>query len=106
MTTFQGVAAIADTTSMVTNWGSGGMAYINTDISLTLARRPVGMEIGLRTLDHVQYDGVAVSVAEIIDRAGPLGSASVTALANAGRTLDFTEFTPAEETVTSDHTRG
>ena len=40
-------ASIADATSMVTNWGSNGVEYINTDISLTLARLPVGREIGL-----------------------------------------------------------
>jgi len=87
--TFQAVAACADTASMVTNWGSAGVAHINTDISLTLARRPSGLGIGMRTLDHVQYDGIAVSTAEVFDRTGPLGTASVTALANARRTIDF-----------------
>lgn len=86
---FQAVAAIADTTNMINNWGTGGISYINADLSLTLARRPIGREIGLRTLDHVQHDGVAVSTAEIYDRAGSLGTTSVTALANARRSIDY-----------------
>jgi hypothetical protein len=88
-TPFQAVASIGDTTSMVTNWGSNGVEYINTDYSLALSRRPVGQEIGLRALDHVALDGIAVGTAEIFDRAGPLGSATVTALANARRAVDF-----------------
>jgi len=103
--TFQAVAAIADTTSMVTNWGSGGIAYINTDVSLSLTRRPAGMEVGLRTIDHVQYEGVAAATAEVYDRAGPLGTASVTALANARRTLDYSDDERGQaETLTAEHT--
>lgn len=89
-TTFQQVAGIADTANMVTNWGSGGVGYINTDVSLTLARRPDGVELGLRALDHVQHDGVAVATAEVFDRVGPLGTVSVTAVSNALFAIDFT----------------
>lgn len=89
-TTFQQVAGIADTASMVTNWGSGGVGYINTDVSLTLARRPDGVELGLRALDHVQHDGISVSTAEVFDRTGPLGNVSVTAVSNALLAIDFT----------------
>ncbi len=86
---FQSVASIADATSMVTNWGSAGVEFINTDISLALSRRPVSHEIGLRAVDHVAADGIAVGTAEVFDRGGALGSATVTALANARRTVDF-----------------
>lgn len=88
-TPFQAAASIGDTASMVTNWGSNGVEYINTDYSLALSRRPVGVEIGLRALDHVAHDGIAVGTAEVFDRAGTLGTATVTALANARRTVDF-----------------
>lgn len=91
ITPFQAVASIADSTSMVTNWGSAGVEYINADISLTLARRPAGVEVGLRALDHVAADGIAVGTVEVFDRAGPLGTASVTALANTRRTADFSQ---------------
>lgn len=89
MTPFQAVASIADATSMVTNWGSAGIEYINTDISLALARGPVGVEVGLRALDHVARDGVAAGTAEVFDRHGTLGTATVTSLANTRRTVDL-----------------
>ncbi|GGR71562.1 acyl-coenzyme A thioesterase PaaI-like protein [Nocardioides luteus] len=90
MTPFQTVASIADATSMVTNWGSNGVEWINTDISLALARRPAGMEVGLATIDHVAHEGISVGTAEVFDREGTIGTATVTALANSKRTVDFT----------------
>lgn len=89
MTPFQAVASIADATSMVTHWGAGGIEYINTDISLALARLPQGIQVGLRTLDHVSCDGLAVGTAEVFDRSGTIGTATVTALANTRRTVDL-----------------
>ncbi len=88
-TPFQSVAAIADATSMVVNWGTEGVQFINTDITLALARRPVGREIGLSATDRVERDGIAVGTVEVFDRAGPLGTAMVTALANASRPVNF-----------------
>lgn len=88
-TPFQAVASIGDTASMVTNWGTGGVEYINTDYSLALSRPPVSLEIGLRALDHVAHDGVAVGTAEVFDRSGTIGTATVTALGNARRAVDF-----------------
>ncbi|HVX53864.1 acyl-CoA thioesterase domain-containing protein [Nocardioides sp.] len=89
MTPFQAVAAMADSTSMITNWGTAGIEYINTDISLALARLPGGVQVGLRSIDHIAVDGVAVGVAEIFDRDGTIGTATVTALANTKRTVDM-----------------
>ena len=89
MTPFQAVASIADATSMVTNWGGGGIEYINTDISLALARLPTGVQVGLRSLDHVSSDGLAVGTAEVFDRDGVLGTATVASLANTRRTVDL-----------------
>jgi len=89
MTPFQAVASIADATSMVTNWGAGGIEYINTDISLALARLPQGLQVGLRALEHVAVDGLAVGTAEVFDRGGTFGTATVTALANTRRTVDL-----------------
>lgn len=91
-TPFQAVASIADATSMVCNWGSAGVEYINTDVDLALCRLPASIEIGLRALDHVASDGVAVGTAEVFDRVGTLGTATVTAMANTRRTVDFSSF--------------
>jgi len=91
ITPFQAVASVADNASMVTNWGSRGVEYINSDISLSLARRPVGVSIGLRSLDRIEADGLAVGTAEVFDRAGSLGMVTVTCLANTQRTVDFSQ---------------
>ena len=74
---------------MVTNWGANGVEYINTDIALTLAREPAGIEIGLAATDRVERDGIAVGTATMFDREGPLGTVIVAALANARRTVNF-----------------
>ena len=94
-TAFQAVASMADGASLVTNWGSGGVEFINTDITLTLARLPEGLEIGLAAVDRVEEAGIAAGVAAVFDRTGPLGNIMVTSLANARRAVDFehVEFT-------------
>lgn len=88
-TPFQAVASVADATSMVTNWGAGGVEYINTDIDLALTRAPRGISIGLRASDHVVHDGIAVGVAEVFDRDGTIGTATVVSLGNSRRTVDL-----------------
>lgn len=88
---FVAVASVADATSMVTNWGSEGVTHINTDITLTLARVPVSLEVGLAAVDRVSADGIAVGTAVVFDRAGRLGSAMVSSMANARRAVDFEE---------------
>jgi len=100
---FQAVASIADGASLVTNWGDRGIEYINTDINLTLARRPDGLSIGLAAVDRVEVDGVAVGTAAVFDRTGPLGTAVVTSLANAQRVVDLggVEYTDGGERRTS-----
>lgn len=87
---FQAAASVADGASLATNWGTGGVEHINTDITLALARRPVGTEIGLGAIDRVESDGIAVGTVAVFDRAGPLGNVMVTALANADKAVDFT----------------
>jgi hypothetical protein len=86
---FVAAASVADATSMVTNWGSNGVEHINTDITLTLARDPEGVEIGLAALDRVSADGIAVGTATVFDRAGRLGTTVVTSIANVNRGIDF-----------------
>ena len=100
---FQAVASIADATSMVTNWGANGVEYINTDITLALARPAAGLEVGLYASDRIEHDGVAVGTATVLDRDGVLGTAMVTSLANAKRVVNFdnVEYTDDGERVRS-----
>ncbi len=86
---FVAAAGIADIASMVTNWGEGGIEQINTDITLTLAREPDGVEIGLQARDRVSADGVAVGDVVVFDRSGRLGAVVVTSIANTRRTVDL-----------------
>lgn len=88
---FQAVAGVADATSMVMNWGAAGVEYINTDISLSLSRLPVSTEVGLTARERFAADGIAVGTAVVFDREGPIGTSTVTSLANARRTVDFTQ---------------
>jgi hypothetical protein len=82
-------ASVADATSMVTNWGSNGVEYINTDITLILARLPQGREIGLAATDRVSHDGIAVGTATVFDRSGRIGTSVTSSIANAKRAVDF-----------------
>lgn len=88
-TPFQAVAAVADSTSMVSNWSNKGVQYINTDITLSLARLPHGLEIGLRAEHWTGQDGIAVGVCTVHDRDGVIGHSMVTSLTNSRRTVDF-----------------
>lgn len=91
MSAFAMVAAVADTASMITNWSESGIEWINADVSLAMSRRPVTLEVGIRALDQVSSAGVAAGTAELFDRAGTFGTATVTALANTRRTVRFDE---------------
>ena len=82
-------ASVADATSMVTNWGGNGVEHINTDITMVLARLPVGREVGLSATDRISHDGIAVGTAVVFDRAGRIGTTVVSSIANAKRTVDF-----------------
>lgn len=89
LTGFQAAAATADSASMVTNWGTRGVEYINTDIALTLAREPEGLEIGLLATDRVEHDGIASGTCAMFDRRGPLGTVTIASLSNDRRAVDM-----------------
>lgn len=84
------VAAAAESTSLLTNWGSEGIGFINADLSVGLARLPVGAEIGIEADNQVGADGIAVSTTTLYDRDGAFGNGMVVAVSNAARQIDFT----------------
>jgi hypothetical protein len=94
---FQAIAAIADATTMVCNWGTRGVEYINTDITLSLARLPRTQEVGLQATSWTGADGLATGVATVHDRDGIIGHSMVTALSNSRRTVDFDQHTYEED---------
>lgn len=89
---FQGLAGMADSTSMVCNWGDQGVQYINTDVNLSISRLPVSHEVGLSALTWNAHGGIAIGSAIVFDREGPFGTSMVTSLANARRSVDFTKY--------------
>ncbi|MBL1077936.1 thioesterase family protein [Nocardia sp. 2] len=92
ITPFQRAAFVADTTNLVCNWGTEGVGYINTDVTLTLTRLPDGHELGIQARDHFSANGIANSTATLYDRTGPLGTTVITALSNARRQVDMAAF--------------
>ncbi|MEU1207504.1 acyl-CoA thioesterase domain-containing protein [Nocardia sp. NPDC005825] len=96
ITPFERAAFAADTTNLVCNWGTAGVGYINTDVTMTLSRLPEGPEIGVHARDHVSANGIAVSTATLYDRTGALGVCTITALSNARRMVDMAAFAEAQ----------
>ncbi|MEU8897815.1 acyl-CoA thioesterase domain-containing protein [Nocardia sp. NPDC048505] len=86
---FVGAAIIGESTSLLTNWSSEGVGFINADLTIALARPAEGLEIGLTADNHLAADGVAVGSATLFDRRGPFGTCVVTAIANADRAVNF-----------------
>lgn len=89
ITPFQRAAFVADTSNMVCNWGTEGIGYINTDMTMTLSRLPVGPELGLLAQDQVAAAGISVGTATMYDRLGPLGTCVLTGLSNAQHQIDM-----------------
>ena len=79
----------AESTSLVTNWGSQGIGYINADLTVALDRVPVGDRIGLRAETHLTANGLSVGTATLFDSVGPIGTGMVTAVSNAAAQIDF-----------------
>jgi acyl-coenzyme A thioesterase PaaI-like protein len=84
LTPFTRAAMAGDVASSLTHYGTAGLQYLNADYTLTLSRLPDGPDIGLAALTQSNADGVAAGSAAVFDRRGPIGAATVTALANPG----------------------
>lgn len=81
----------ADITSLTVNWGTAGMAHINIEASMSLTREPLSDGIGLYTTFTAEGDGIATGSAAVFDRKGPLGVATVSAIAH-GVVIDPTSW--------------
>jgi hypothetical protein len=75
-------ALAADLPNPMANAGSAGLAYINPDLTLFLARPPRSEWIGLEVADHVSAGGLAVGTCTLYDIDGPIGSSTVCAVTN------------------------
>lgn len=75
-------ALMADFANPVGNSGRSGLEFINADLTMYLARDPVGEWIGVETAGHVGAGGVGVGTAWMYDRDGRIGSCVAAALAD------------------------
>lgn len=82
---------VAEATSLVTNLGTRGIGYINGDLTVGLARLPIGEWIGVQADSHWSTDGVAVGTATLFDQSGAFGSGMTTAVANPAAQIDFAD---------------
>jgi acyl-CoA thioesterase len=79
----------AEATSLVTNLGTRGVGYINGDLTVGLARLPVGEWIGVQGDSHWAADGVAVGTATLFDQSGAFGTGMTTAVSNPAAQIEF-----------------
>ncbi|GAA3704123.1 acyl-CoA thioesterase domain-containing protein [Gordonia hankookensis] len=95
-TPFQRAVISGESTSLVCNWGTAGIAYINCDLTVALSRLPVGTRIGVEAATHLETDGISTSTANLYDVDGQFGVGMVTGVENAAATIDFTSVKPGE----------
>ena len=84
ITPFGRVATSCDFASPFANAGDRGLEYINSDVTLYLHRMPVTNWVGYEVVNHQATDGVAIGECFVHDEQGPIGSATVCALAQQG----------------------
>jgi hypothetical protein len=82
---FVRAALAVDFASPYANAGDNGLAWINSDATLYLHRLPTTPWIGMEVVNHQATDGIAIAECWLHDEAGPIGSASVAALAQRDR---------------------
>jgi hypothetical protein len=97
-TSFELLAAASDFANVIVNWGEQGLEYINAALTVVVARLPCAGEVGLRSSSRMESGGVAVGAAELFDRDGVLGIASLTALANVRHAVDPRTKSPMRST--------
>ena len=78
------------TTNMVVNLGTDGIGYINGGLTVLLYRTPRGEGLGVQGDRQFAAGGVSIGSTTLFDDDGPVGIASVTALANPAAQINFT----------------
>ncbi|AFA71684.1 protein of unknown function DUF3705 [Gordonia polyisoprenivorans VH2] len=90
LTPFVRAAISAESTSLICNWGTTGIGFINCDLTVALSRLPRGDRIGVEADSHTEHDGISASTAGLYDVDGMWGIGMVTAVNNAAAEIDFT----------------
>nr|WP_202422526.1 acyl-CoA thioesterase domain-containing protein [Gordonia sp. SID5947] len=95
-TPFERAVISGESTSLICNWGTAGIAFINCDLTVALSRLPVGTRIGVEAATHLETDGISTSTANLYDVDGQFGVGMVTGVENTAATIDFTSVKPGE----------
>ena len=73
---FQKICPLADSGNGISyNDYLDRIHFLNTDLTVSVHREPVGDWFCSRAISHWQADGTGVADAELFDRAGPVGRA-------------------------------
>lgn len=80
----------AESSSLINNWGDTGIGFINCDLTVTFARLPIGLRVGVEADTHLEQDGISTSTAALYDTEGQFGVGMVTGVNNAAAQIDFT----------------
>lgn len=100
ITPFARAVTAAESTSLMANWGSTGIGFINCDLTVALSRLPEGQWIGVEADSHTEHDGISASTAGLYDAKGMWGTGMVTAVNNSAAEIDFTSHDLHERFVT------
>ncbi|HEX3715268.1 MAG TPA: acyl-CoA thioesterase domain-containing protein [Trebonia sp.] len=76
------LAMAADLASPVSNFSERGLSFINADYTVYLGREPEGEYVGIQPSAHISERGVAAGHCVLHDLRGPVGFATVAAVAN------------------------
>jgi acyl-CoA thioesterase len=82
LTPFLRAALIADMANGQLNASPVGLAYINADVTMTIARLPEGEWLGLDARSRATADGVSVGAVDMYDSKGRIGQATLIGIAD------------------------
>ena len=89
-TPFERTVMAAESTSLMGNWGTEGIAFINCDLTVALSRLPVDAgRIHVRAESHTEHDGISTSSTGLYDAEGRFATGLVTAVNNVAAQIDF-----------------
>ncbi|MET9490043.1 acyl-CoA thioesterase domain-containing protein [Nocardia sp. NPDC006630] len=87
-TPFVRAAMVGELTNTLTSWSDRGIGFINHDVTMLLARLPIGPVVGIEADNHISSDGIATGSATMWDSSGRFGMSVVGSVAHAAGSLN------------------
>jgi hypothetical protein len=82
LTPFMRAALVADMANGQTNASPVGLAYINADLTMTIARLPEGEWLGMDSRSRATADGVSAGSVDLYDGKGRIGQVTLIGIAD------------------------